>query len=74
MCPDRKLQWFKSRKFGPENRDCTTADIKRLRAIVVNVWKDKYAAIATDTDAVEVAKVAKAKKGKKIVVMYLLLS
>jgi len=36
---------------------------------VVNVWKNKYAAIATDTDAVEVAK-----KGKKIVVMYLLLS
>jgi len=70
MCPDRKIEWFKSRKFGPDNRDCTAADIKRLKGIVINVWKKKYAVTSAEEETG--AAKAKAQKGKKAVVMYFL--
>jgi len=73
MCPNRKLEWFKTRKFGANKRDCTTADIKKLRGIVVKIWKKKYAITSTEEET-EAVKIAKTKKGKKAAVINFLFS
>jgi len=58
MCPDRKAGWFK------EHLKYSTADIKRVKSIVVKAWKSKYA--PDQPESSQVQKKDKSRKGKLV--------
>lgn len=46
MCPDRKMEWFKQRNYSVSDR-------KKIKALVVDRWKERYQKSQVNTSVPE---------------------